>query len=503
MMMGDSDAKSRDMAFLSGGGELGALVRGFDWSATSIGPAENWPSTLKAAVGIILRAPVAMAVLWGEDGVMIYNDAYAVFARDRHPMQLGMKVRQAWPEAADFNDRVMTVGMAGGTLSFKDQELTLNRNGIPAPVWLNLDYAPVIDESGTAAGVLAVVVETTERVLADRRVRAERERLQQLFAQAPGFMAMLEGPDHVFGLVNPAYEQLVGHRKVQGKPVREALPEVVGQGFIELLDRVYQDGQPYTGRSFKVGLQRAPDAPVEERFVDFVYQPIVDGDGAVEGIFVEGYDVTERVHGEAHLRLLMNELNHRLKNTLATVQAIIRQTLKDPTTQEACEALSARVSALSRAQDVLTRDSWRGADLLQVVSAALAPHGGDDHNRFQINGPSIPLGTRAALSLSLAFHELATNAAKYGALSTKEGQVEIVWSVQRNPEPRLHLEWRERGGPPVTLPSRKGFGTQLIERGTAMELDAEVSLHYRPTGFAFTFSADVASLAERTEATSS
>jgi len=113
-----------------------------------------------------------MVMLWGEDGIMLYNDAYSVFAGGRHPILLGSKVREGWPEVANFNDNVMRVGLAGGTLQYRDQELTLFRHGAPEQVWMNLDYSPVIDESGRPAGVLAIVVETTEGVLAERAMRA-------------------------------------------------------------------------------------------------------------------------------------------------------------------------------------------------------------------------------------------------------------------------------------------------------------------------------------------
>jgi two-component sensor histidine kinase len=353
---------------------MGERTRAFDWSSTSLGSAEEWPQSLRTTVGIVLRSPVAMALLWGEDGIMIYNDAYSVFARARHPQLLAMKVREAWPEAAGFNDNVMKVGLAGGTLSYKDQELTLYRNGAPEPVWMNLDYSPVLDEGGKPAGVIAIVVETTERVSAERRVQAERERLQQLFKQAPGFMAMLSGREHVFELANPAYMQIVGHRDILGKSVREAFPEVAGQGFFELLDQVFETGEAYQGSAMKVGLQRVPNTAVEERYVDFVYQPIIGRKGDITGIFVEGYDVTERVRADAHLRLLMDELNHRLKNTLTTMQAIVARTLRGPgSLDEAREALSGRIMALSRAQDVLTNEKWYGASLAKVVEVSVAP----------------------------------------------------------------------------------------------------------------------------------
>jgi signal transduction histidine kinase/ActR/RegA family two-component response regulator len=168
--------------FPLGGGELGALIRAFDWSATPLGPIASWPQSLKTVTNMLLLSPVPIVLLWGERGVMIYNDAYSVFAGGRHPSLLGSEVRKGWPEVADFNDNVMRVGLAGKTLAYRDQELTLHRHGGPEPVWMNLDYSPVLDESGTPAGVVAVVVETTARVLAERRVQASEARLRFLDA---------------------------------------------------------------------------------------------------------------------------------------------------------------------------------------------------------------------------------------------------------------------------------------------------------------------------------
>jgi PAS domain S-box-containing protein len=289
--------------FLQGGGEMGRLIRAYDWTGTSIGPIPEWPQSLRTTVSIMLRSPVPMVLLWGRDGVMIYNDSYTTFAAGRHPRLLGSPVLQGWPEVAEFNAKVMWVGLSGGTLSYRDQELTLYRSGVPEQVWMNLDYSPVLDESGQPGGVLAIVVETTERVLAERRISDEGERLRQMFRQAPGFMALLRSPEHIFEIVNASYLQLVGHRgDIVGKPAREALPEIEGQGFFELLDQVFSTGEPFVGRDLPVSLQRQPGSPVEQRFIDLVYQPITDKEGQVTGIFVEGYDVTERVQGETALR---------------------------------------------------------------------------------------------------------------------------------------------------------------------------------------------------------
>ncbi|WP_188411033.1 hybrid sensor histidine kinase/response regulator [Agaricicola taiwanensis] len=155
-------------AFLPATGEAAELVAGFNWAATSIGSVGTWPEVLRATVALILQSPVPIVTLWGEDGIMIYNDAYSIFAGGRHPQLFGSKVREGWAEIADFNDNVMRVGLSGRTLAYRDQELTLTRRGIPEPVWMNLDYSPVVNERGLPIGVMAIVVETTEKVRAER-----------------------------------------------------------------------------------------------------------------------------------------------------------------------------------------------------------------------------------------------------------------------------------------------------------------------------------------------
>ena len=289
-------------SFLAGGGATGELIAAFDWSATSIGPLESWPQSLKSTVSMALRSPVPIAILWGQDGVMIYNDGYAEVAGGRHPGALGSKVRESWPEVADFNDNVIETGLAGGVLAYRDQELTLHRNGTPEQVWLNLDYSPILDDEGNPAGVIAIVVETTRRVRAEKQLERGFETLRTMFEQAPGFIAILTGERHTFAMVNAAYTQLIGHRKSLGKTVAEAMPEVVEQGFIQILDRVYNTGERYVGRSVRVALQRQPGGEPEERFLDFVFQPVIGDEGETRGIFVQGHDVTEQKLGEIALR---------------------------------------------------------------------------------------------------------------------------------------------------------------------------------------------------------
>ena len=303
--MSDEDkrqAQQSEMTFLPESSELSGLILDLDWSQTPLGPLQDWPQSLKTVTGLLLRSPVPIVLLWGEPGIMIYNDAYAVIAGARHPGLLGSEVREGWPEVAEFNDHVMKVGLAGGTLAYRDQELTLYRSGRAERVWMNLDYSPVLDESGQPAGVIAVVVETSDRVRVEQRLKLQEARLTRMFEQAPGVMAMLSGPDHVYEMANPAYRRLVGERDLIGRPVREALPELEQQGFFDLLDTVYRSGEAFVGSARPVRLQRAAGQPPEERLLDFVYQPLTDQEGQVAGIFVEGFDVTERIEAQARVR---------------------------------------------------------------------------------------------------------------------------------------------------------------------------------------------------------
>ena len=291
-----------DYAFLAGGSDMAQRIAAFDWASTALGPISGWPQSLKSNVGMMMLSPVPIAILWGEDGIMIYNDGYAEIAGARHPGLLGAKVREAWPEITDFNENVIRTVRAGGTLSYRDQEMILHRNGAPEQVWFNIDYSPVMDDESQAAGVIAFVAETTRRVEAEQQLERGFETLRQMFQQAPGFIAILAGPDHTFAMVNDAYMQLVGHRDAMGKPVREALPEIVDQGFIELLDRVRRTQEPYIGRGIRVLLQQEPGSAPVERYLDFVFHPVSSSRSEVTGIFVQGHDVTEQRLGEIALR---------------------------------------------------------------------------------------------------------------------------------------------------------------------------------------------------------
>ena len=216
-----------------------------------------------------------------------------------------------------------------------------------------------------------------------------------------------------------------------------------------------------------------------------------DENGAIIGAVSVSLDISERKRGEEHRQLLINELNHRVKNTLATVQSIALQTLRGASSiADAQAALTDRLIALAKAHDVLTRESWEGAELHDIVFQAIAPHGGRD--RFAIKGPPVRLAPSISLTLALALHELATNAAKYGALSVEGGAVTISWEIKNDTvEPKVRLRWSERGGPPVQPPTRKGFGSRLLERSFSAELDGAAAVHYAPEGVVWNMEAPI------------
>ena len=297
-------ATTQKYPFLTGGGAMAELISAFDWASTPLGPIGSWPASRCVAIGAMLRADVPIATLWGAQGILVYNAGYAAFSGARHPQLLGMPVREAWPEATAFNDHVMQVCLAGGTLSYKDQSFALDRHGVLEPLWVNLDYSPLLDEDGVSVGVMALLAETTQKVMLERQLLGERQRLAQLFEQAPSFMATVEGPTHRFVLANARYMRLVGERPVIGRLAAEALPDAAAQGLIALLDQVYRSGEALSAHALRYAVQADPQTPPVERHVDVVLQPIRDTAGTVTGIFIEGVDVTERMLAETRREAL-------------------------------------------------------------------------------------------------------------------------------------------------------------------------------------------------------
>jgi len=289
-----------DLSFLRDGGEMGRRIEAFGWDTTPLGPIDRWPAPLLASVKVMLLTGLPMYVAWGPELTLIYNDAYAATVPERHPESLGRPIRSVWDhEAWSIIGPEIEAALAGRPSFVNDRPHPLGSSPEGATHFYTYASVPLSDETGLVKGVCCSGYETTANVRTRDMYKAESERLRDLFAQAPGFIVVHRGPDHIFEIVNEACYSLVGHRDLVGKPVREALPEMEGQGFIELLDTVYATGKPHTVAEAPVRLRRTPNAAEEERIVTFVYQPIRDALGEVSGIFIEGNDVTDAVRASA------------------------------------------------------------------------------------------------------------------------------------------------------------------------------------------------------------
>jgi PAS domain S-box-containing protein len=289
--------------------------------------------------------------------------------------------------------------------------------------------------------------------------------------------------------MNRAAEQLTGW----------TLAEVLARDcpLHDVVHHTYPDGRPFPlsecaiDRAFPENNQERGEEVFVHRDghfypVGFTASPIRDDAANIIGTIIEVRDISEEKAAAERQRVLINELNHRVKNTLATVQSIAAQTFRGLADRSAVAIFDARMAALSDAHNVLVADNWEGASLCAVVERALAPHtiAAINEARFRLIGPDARLHPKVAVTLAMALHELMTNATKYGALSSPEGRVAVGWILQPHDDGRdlLDLTWCERGGPAVVLPTRKGFGTRLIERHLPMEFGGTAEITYAPEG---------------------
>jgi PAS domain S-box-containing protein len=366
--------------------------------------------------------------------------------------------------------------------------------GIADPIRSLARTATDPDGRGIAGNTGLVEVDEVARQLreaiADRRAAElahgeSEERIRLILESASEYAILTLDPDGRITSWNTGAERILGYSE----------REVIGQpGHIFFTDEDIAAEMPQK----EIASARSEGRAANERWHKRKDGSLFWGSGVMlplaerqRGFLKIFRDQTEEREHEEAQKLLINELNHRVKNTLATVQSIAAQTLRaSATTAEARPAFEERLFALAKAHDVLTRENWEGASLGDVVEEALAAHTDRHGTRFDIDGPDVRLAPRAALAIAMALNELATNAVKYGALSNESGRVLLRWRVAPDAGgPVLHLTWEEAGGPPVAPPERKGFGSRLIERGLAADLGGEVRLDYRPTGLVCTIAA--------------
>lgn len=341
--------------------------------------------------------------------------------------------------------------------------------------FVHIAFVPYISPAAVPQGFFQFITDLTEARRAGALMRESERRLQDLLDAMPivVFTKDCEGR-HLF--VNRAFEAATGRSRAQviGRTDHELYPADPADRFAA------SDAEALANGTVSFEMAEVTHGMVQTYQITKV--PMRDSEGRIEGVCGIAVDVTERKTFEAHQRLLVDELNHRVKNTLAIVQSLAQQSLKSAD-GDARRAFERRLNALASAHSLLTRENWTGVSFGSIVETAVAPYADLDRLRFRISGPDLRLAPKTAVSLTMALHELATNAAKYGALSAPDGRVEIMWhTLPPASEPRLRFEWRERGGPPVVPPARPGFGSRMVEYALAAELGGEVELRYEPAG---------------------
>lgn len=350
-------------------------------------------------------------------------------------------------------------------------------------------YGRFVERPGRAPRSLGVVIDVSDQKAAEAAAAEQGRFLSRICEVTPSLLTIFDVPERKVIWVGGRTEEMIGY----------TMEEIIAGGPGFAFGLVHPDDVAGVLRR-REALAKLRDGELHEsecrlRRRDGSYLWIWDRtvvfrrapDGSVLEVLSAAIDITERKTGEDQQQLMINELNHRVKNTLATVQSIARQTLRKAEAPADFDAFLARLMALSAAHNVLTRENWRGATLHDVVLEALRPFDWAEE-RISAVGNRAELPSGMAVTLSMALHELATNAVKYGALSNDVGRINLRWTAQGGRI--VMLEWRESGGPPVQAPARAGFGSRLLERGVPAELGGRAELAYPETGFVYRLSAE-------------
>jgi PAS domain S-box-containing protein len=358
--------------------------------------------------------------------------------------------------------------------------------------WLQSHGSRIDYDDARPSRFVGVSFDITDRKRAEDELRASEARFRTIFEQANDFL-ITTTLDQKLTSVNPAVLQALGY--TEDEMIGKSIGDFMAADQLTLALEAFNQKMREGGATRLTVTVRARDG--RPLIWESNSQLTTDEEGNPTGLHAIGRDVTEAKRAETHLRLLVDELNHRVKNTLAIVQGIAQQSFKGVTDPAiARRAFEGRLAALSEAHNLLTREHWGAVSMAQIIGDAVAPHGGDA-GRFALDGPDLPILPKTAISLALAIHELATNAVKHGALSRTEGRVAIRWArVQDNGRARLSLVWEESGGPEVHTPARRGFGTRMIERGLAAELGGTVKIDFRREGLVCTVDAPLPEGAE-------
>jgi len=423
-------------------------------------------------------------VLAGHAPVGIFEtdaDGNCIFVNDKWCSLAGMSAEAArgrgWVDALHPEDRQKvfdewyTAAQAGREFAaeyrFRTPEGAIS--------WLKGSARALRKDAGQITGYIGTVTDVTKLVLSEQASFDLATKLQLVTDALPALISYVDASAH-YRFNNRAYVDWFGRAReeVQGKHMREVLGEAA---FARIQPRVEAvlSGQR---------VQYEAEIPYKSggtRYIHADYVPHLQSDGTVAGFYALITDITQRKEIEKHNQMLLREVNHRAKNLLSVVQAVARQTFQDGDRAEFVERFSARLLALGASHDLLVESNWRGVDLNSLIRSQLAHLDDVTGSRVILCGEAICVLPGAAQTLGMALHELATNAAKYGALSVRGGNVQLTWWLEQ-PAQRFGMRWIEQGGPRVERPSRAGYGQTVIKGAVEIGLDATVQLGFGPDG---------------------
>ena len=438
-----------------------------------------------------------------DNPIVFVNAAFSRLTGYAHHEIIGRNCRFLQGPATDMAD-VARIGAAIARREPIEVDL-LNSKKDGELFWNRLLVSPVFDRDGELTYYFASQFDVTLEKEKLARVQADRDALEREVALRKHELARIDERMR-FALKAGRFGTWtldLADRRLEASDIcKENFGRAVVEAFSyeDLLAAIVPEDRGRMQEAVRSSIAERGDYDIEyrvrtpageERWLHIRGQTFYGPDSAPLSMAGVSIDVTERKRGEEQRRLLAEELTHRVKNSMATMQSIAHQTLRNAATLDgARETLDARLASLAAAHDVLTRESWVGATLGEIVEGALQPFRNGAARRFTIAGPQVWLSPRASLAFVMALHELATNAVKYGALSNDVGRIVLDWGLDEDrPSARLWLRWEEHGGPPVAKPARSGFGSRMIERALAMELGDTASVEYRPGGVVFTVEA--------------